>query len=71
MNNYYRNNQLPPAPPTPPKPIPKPPPKPPPKKKFNFKSLKKNTCNSLNEVECFLNNFSDFLKYCKIIKLLK
>lgn len=43
----------------------------PPKKKFNFKSLKKNTCTSLNDVECFLNNFSNFIKYVKIINLLK
>ena len=49
-------------------PVPK---KPPPKKKFDFKLIKKNTCTSLNEIECFLNNFTDFLKYIKIIKLLK
>lgn len=50
-----------------------PPPKPPkpPKKKFDFKSFKKNTCTSLNDVECFLNNFSHTLKYIKLIKLLK
>lgn len=44
---------------------------PPPKKKFNFKSLKKDTCTSLNDVECFLNKFSDFLRYVRIINLLK
>ena len=43
----------------------------PPKKKFNFKSLKKDTCTSLNDVECFLNNFSNFIKYVKLINLLK
>lgn len=62
----------------PPKPKPSavkpPPPKPKPKiakKKFDFKSLKKNTCTSLNDVECFLNNFTCTLKYIKLIKLLK
>ena len=55
-----------------------PPPKPPshnkpkpPKKKFDFKSFKKDTCTSLNDVECFLNNFTHTLKYIKLIKLLK
>ena len=43
----------------------------PPKKKLSFKSLKKDTCASLNDVECFLNKFSDFLKYVKIINILK
>ena len=28
-----------------------------------FKSLKKDTCTSLNDVECFLNNFSNFIKF--------
>ena len=58
--------------------IPPPPPcktpkkkKAPPKKKFNFKSLKKDTCTSLNDVECFLNKFSNFIKYVKLINLLK
>ena len=41
------------------------------KKKFNFKNLKKDTCSSLNEVECFLNNFTNFIKYIKLINLLK
>lgn len=41
------------------------------KKKFNFKTLKKDTCSSLNEVECFLNNFTDFIKYIKLINLIK
>lgn len=44
---------------------------PPPKKKLTFKSIKKNTCTSLNDVECFLNNFSNFIKYVKLIHLLK
>ena len=41
------------------------------KKKFDFKCFKKDTCSSLNDVECFLNNFSTFLKYIKLINLLK
>ncbi len=54
-----------------PPPPPKPPPNKPPKKKFDFKCLKKDTCNSLNDVECFLNNFTSTWKYIKLIKLLK
>ena len=42
-----------------------------PPKKIDFKSLKKNTCTSLNDVECFLNNFFSTLKYIKLINLLK
>ena len=54
------------------KPLPKPPQsKKSPKKKITFKSLKKDTCTSLNDVEYFLNNFSHTLKYIKLIKLLK
>lgn len=47
--------------------------KPPPskKKKINFKSCKKNTINSLNEVEHFLRNFNGFIKYIKLYKILK
>lgn len=64
----------PPAPniPKPPPPC-KPPPKKkcPPKKKFDFKTLKKDTCTSLNDVECFLDNFSHTLKYIRLINLLK
>lgn len=41
------------------------------KKNFDLKSLKKNTCSSLNDVECFLNNFSHTLKYIRLINLLK
>ena len=59
-------------PPPPPLAFPKPPPhKKPPKKKITFKSLKKDTCTSLNDVEYFLNNFSHTLKYIKLINLLK
>ena len=42
-----------------------------PKKKFNLKSIKKDTCTSLNDVEYFLNNFTHTLKYIKLINLLK
>ncbi len=83
-NNYYlpqKNSQTiyqntrtsnisnPPPPPPPCKPPKKK--KAPPKKKINFKSLKKDTCASLNDVECFLNKFSDFVRYVKLINLLK
>lgn len=50
---------------------PKPPPPKPPKKKFDFKSFKKDTCTSLNDVECFLNNFTHTWKYIRLINLLK
>ena len=73
MYNYYRNNNPPPTSvscPPPPCILPQKK-KIPPKKKYNFKSLKKDTCKSLNDVECFLNKFSDFVKYIKIIHLLK
>ena len=49
-------------------------PPPPPKKnqkKIDFKKLKDNTCHSLNEVECFLNNFHRFMNYIKLYKILK
>lgn len=46
----------------------KPPPK---KKKLNFKCLKKDTINSLNEVEHFLCNFQNIYKYIKLYKILK
>ena len=63
---YEYNRSIKPLPP------PKPPaPKKPPKKKIDFKTLKKDTCTSLNDVECFLNNFSHTLKYIKLINLLK
>ena len=79
-NRYYPyqyNRSEKPLSPPPPVAIPKPPPpKPPPppkniKKKITFKSLKKETCTSLNDVEYFLNNFSHTLKYIKLINLLK
>ena len=38
---------------------------------FNFKDFKKNTCNSLFEVEYFLNNFNSFLQYLKLFKFFK
>lgn len=45
---------------------------PPPKKdKPNFKTMKTNTIKSLNDVEYFLNNFGNFVKYVKLFKLLK
>ena len=48
--------------------------KPPPKKKkikFDIIKMKKNTVKSLNEVECFLNNFNRFFNYVKLYKILK
>lgn len=44
---------------------------PPKKKKINFKTCKKNTLNSLNEVEHFLRNFNGLVKYIKLYKILK
>ena len=41
------------------------------KNHFNFKLYKKNTINSLNDVECFLNNFNHFFKYLKLYKIIK
>lgn len=41
------------------------------KKKINFKTCKKNTINSLNEVEHFLRNFNNFTRYIKLYKILK
>lgn len=41
------------------------------KKKKDFKTLKKNTINSLNEVEYFLNNLSQIFRGVKIYKLIK
>ncbi|MBP3801944.1 MAG: hypothetical protein J6I85_08015 [Clostridia bacterium] len=40
-------------------------------KKYSFKSIKKNTIKSLNEVEYFLNNFSKLAKCIKIYKIIK
>lgn len=39
--------------------------------KKDFKTLKKNTIKSLNDVEYFLNNFGNFMKSVKLFKLLK
>lgn len=44
---------------------------PPKKKKINFKTCKKNTLNSLNEVEHFLRNIHNFTNYIKLYKILK
>lgn len=44
---------------------------PPPKKKLNFKNCKKNTLNSLNEVEHFLRNFKKCSNYIKLYKILR
>ncbi len=41
------------------------------KKKLNFKTCKKNTINSLNEVEHFLRDFKHFSRYIKLYKILK
>ena len=46
-------------------------PPPPPRKKMKFKDMKKNTINSLNEVEYFLNNFQKFTNCIKLYKILK
>lgn len=43
----------------------------PPKKSFDFKLYKKNTINSLNEVEHFLGNLKNISKVIKIKKILK
>lgn len=45
--------------------------KPPHQKKLNFKTCKKNTIKSLNEIEYFLNNFEKFCRYVKLYKILK
>lgn len=59
------------CPPPPPPPSPKKSPKKPKNKKINFKTLKSNTCKSLNEVEYFLNNFQRFTNCIKLYKILK
>jgi len=41
------------------------------KKSFNFKSCKKNTIKSLNEIEYFLNNLNRAFKYIKVYKIFK
>lgn len=44
---------------------------PPKKKKTNFKTLKNNTIQSLNDVEYFLNNINKFAKCIKLFNLIK
>ena len=75
-----KNNCQSPPPPPPPKNLAPPPPppqkpkptqkktSPPKKKKLNFKTCKKNTINSLNEVEHFLNDFQGFWDYIRLYK---
>ncbi len=41
------------------------------KKSFDFKLYKKNTINSLNDVEYFLNNYEKYKHLLKIYKLFK
>lgn len=41
------------------------------KKKFDFKTKKENTLNSLNEVEHFLYDYKHFVKYMKLYKWFK
>ena len=41
------------------------------KKHFDFNSYKKNTINSINDVEYFLNNFNKVIKYLKVYKIIK
>lgn len=41
------------------------------KKKFDFKKMKKNAFNSLNDVEYFLHDFKRFSNYIKLYKILK
>ena len=41
------------------------------KKKFNFDLYKKNTINSIYDVEYFLNNFNHILKSIKLYKIIK
>ena len=45
--------------------------KPPKKKAFDLKLYKKNTINSLNEIEHFLNNLKNVSKIIHIKKILK
>ena len=41
------------------------------KEKIDFKKLKSNTINSLNEVEYFLSDLKKFRNYLKLYKILK
>lgn len=36
-----------------------------------IKEIKKNTIQSLNDVECFLNDFHNIWKYIKLYKILR
>ena len=40
-------------------------------KKFSLKKVKANTIQSLTDVGYFFNNFSHFMKYVKLYKILK
>ena len=40
-------------------------------KKMDFKKIKKNTFNSLNEVEFFLRDFKKFSNYIKLYKMFR
>jgi len=40
-------------------------------KKLNFRTMKNNTISSLNDVEHFLNNFQQAIRYIKLYKLFK
>lgn len=44
---------------------------PPQKTKFDFKKIKNNTSNSLNDIEHFLCDIHNFWKYIKLYKILK
>ena len=67
---YYRSKEKHKTPPPPP-PAKLPPPPKKKKIKFDFCCFKKNTCQSLKEVECFLNDFHKFFNYVKLYKILK
>ena len=41
------------------------------KQKIDLKKMKKNTVNSLNDVEYFLHDFKRILNYIKLYKILK
>lgn len=76
MYRYKSNSLPPPPPPNLPPPVPTPlnnhnKPATKNKKKLCFNSLKKDTCNSLNDVEHFLCNFNSFVKYIKLYNLFK
>lgn len=41
------------------------------KKSSSFKDKKNNVIHSLNDVECFLNNFNDFKRYIHLYKFFR